>query len=697
MKKIQFLFGIHNHQPVGNFDHVFEEAFQKSYLPFVEVLEKHPQIAMALHFSGCLIEWLGEHHPEYLDRIATLVRRGNIEILAAGFYEPILAIIPDHDKLGQIAKLRNYIKKRFDYEARGAWLTERVWEPHLAKPIHQAGIDYITVDDYHFLASGKELKDLNGYFNTDEQGHTVGVFPISQRLRYAMPFKDPEATIEILREYASEDGNNVVVMADDGEKFGLWPGTYDSCYGNGQWLERFFTALEANRDWISTTTFKDYYTQNPPRGLVFLPTVSYFEMSEWTLPAEQGEIFDGLVHRFGDNGTMEKIRPFLRGGTWRNFQSLYVESNWMQKRMTDVSYRLNGAAEEGHINGTDLVNTRDDLWRSQCNCAYWHGVFGGLYLPHLRHAIYTHLNAAETALDAIIGPDDRPHDIDRDGALEYSLHSDTLKVIASTAGGAIKELDLLPQRFNLLNTMRRYRESYHAKVNSAITSRSATGSIHDHVAAKESGLEKYLQYDSFPRRMLQDHFLPSELSLAEVKNNTFEQGDLIGKNYHAVFNGALQLTGRGRAFGQPVTIGKNLLLKDNQLITDIEISNSGQSPISGAYACEFNFSLLGGHSPDRFYEFDGKKPGAPDLDSEHQLPMVKSVAITNEWDRFKVELGITGSNGVWCFPIETVSMSEAGFERVYQSSAVLPYWNLSLAPGAKFQTRLTLTIHSLTK
>ena len=52
MKKINIAFGIHNHQPVGNFDFVFEEAYNKSYLPFLELLEKHPRIRMAQHLNA---------------------------------------------------------------------------------------------------------------------------------------------------------------------------------------------------------------------------------------------------------------------------------------------------------------------------------------------------------------------------------------------------------------------------------------------------------------------------------------------------------------------------------------------------------------------------------------------------------------------------------------------------------------------
>ncbi|NHZ86689.1 MAG: hypothetical protein GWP19_12555, partial [Planctomycetia bacterium] len=244
MKKVQFIFGIHLHQPVGNFDWVFEDAFQKSYKPFIDVLKRYPSIALVIHISGSLLEWLEENHPEYLDDLATLIAKRNIEVLSAGFYEPILAVIPDHDKIGQIKKLNKYIKNRFSYNAKGMWLTERVWEPHLAKQINKAGIDYIAVDDFHFLSAGKQSNDLDGYFTTDEQNARLSIFPISQKLRYAIPFQEPSVTIDYLKSMSSVKGNRVIVMTDDAEKFGIWPGTYENCFGKNQWLDRFFHTLE---------------------------------------------------------------------------------------------------------------------------------------------------------------------------------------------------------------------------------------------------------------------------------------------------------------------------------------------------------------------------------------------------------------------------------------------------------------------
>jgi len=69
---------IHAHQPVGNFDSVFERTYRQSYLPFVECLARHPGVRIGLHYSGPLLEWLSAAHPEYFAQLADLAARGQI-------------------------------------------------------------------------------------------------------------------------------------------------------------------------------------------------------------------------------------------------------------------------------------------------------------------------------------------------------------------------------------------------------------------------------------------------------------------------------------------------------------------------------------------------------------------------------------------------------------------------------------------
>jgi alpha-amylase/alpha-mannosidase (GH57 family) len=689
MKKVQFIFGIHNHQPVGNFDNVFHDACDRSYLPFLQVLEKYPEISMAFHFSGSLIEWLEEHRPEVLNLFKKLVDRGNIEVLGSGFYEPILAMIPEADRVGQISKMNDWALDRLNYEIKGNWLTERVWEPHLAHSLNQAGIDYMVVDDYHFLTTGADPQKLNGYYFTEQEGKVLGVFPISQKMRYAMPFEDPQVAIDILKSYASDDGENLVVMADDGEKFGIWPGTWETVYGQ-KWLERFFSLLSENSDSIITTTFKKYYSNHRPKDLVYIPTSSYFEMSQWTLRTDLGKQMDHFIHDLENQGKGEESRPFISGGMWRNFFTKYPESNWMQKRVQFLSLNLSQLESKGGI----PLQLRDDLYRAQCNCAYWHGVFGGLYLPHLRHAIFEHLLKAEERFLASGGSFPGLVDLDSDGVEEYRLRSDNVQLFISADTGQIREIDWLPSFFNVTNYLQRYSEHYHEKLALASNDPNASGSIHDIVLTKEEGLQDKLFVDTYKRHGLIDHIFDTH----QTQKHYYRAA--LHENYSRVSSSVkqseagVQINTSGFVDQSEITIEKKLELHHNDLSISISIHNQGKKNINQLYGLELNFGLLGGNSPDRYYLVNNKNCGS--LNSHGDEADVQTLALVNEWDNFKINLNFSKKCQLWRAPIETISMSEAGFERVYQASAVLPHWKLNLSPGESLELEILLSINKFT-
>ncbi len=212
MKKINLGLGLHFHQPVDNFDHVFKEAYDKSYRPFIDVLERYPNIKLTLHYSGSLLEWIETNRPELLKRIAHLVAKGQVEMMTGGFYEPILSVIPRKDGIGQISMLTEYIKNKFHTEPEGMWLTERIWEPHLPGILNEAGVKYLIIDDTHFRYAGLLEHQLYGYYSTEDLGKIVYLFPSSERLRYTIPFREPHETIEYLRSIATEEGERILVM-----------------------------------------------------------------------------------------------------------------------------------------------------------------------------------------------------------------------------------------------------------------------------------------------------------------------------------------------------------------------------------------------------------------------------------------------------------------------------------------------------
>jgi alpha-amylase len=349
---------LHNHQPVGNFDGVFEQAYQDSYLPFLDLFESYPaDLRLSLHTSGPLMEWLDERHPDYVDRLARLVASGRLEIIGGPFYEPILTMIPPRDRIGQIESYTAWLESRLGAHVQGMWMPERVWEQSLTADLVAAGMKYTVLDDFHFKNAGLTEDELHGYYLTEDDGRLLAVFPGSEPLRYFIPFQDPQQSIDHLRGIADRFPNAVVVFGDDGEKFGTWPDTKKHVYEDG-WLRQFFDALLANRQWLKLTTLAEAAENVPPAGKIYLPDGSYREMTEWALPVGQQLEYDSVVHELAHDPRWPRIKRFVRGGFWRNFKVKYPEANEMYARMMLASKRLAQAQAQAGGDGELLRHAR---------------------------------------------------------------------------------------------------------------------------------------------------------------------------------------------------------------------------------------------------------------------------------------------------------------------------------------------------
>src|SRR5439155_23654514 len=225
MRPLTLTLIVHDHQPVGNFDGVFQQAYDDAYAPFLAFLEGRPAFRLALHHSGPLLQWLALHQADYLRRLRVLVERGQVELWGGGFFEPILPAIPEGDRRAQMRAMADWLELELGRRPRGLWLAERVWEPGLASSLVAAEAQYTAVDDAHFVAAGFERDALWGYYLTEDQGRSLAVFPIHRELRYLVPFGEPAQTVELLRRVAEGGEGGIAVLGDHGEKVGGWPGT----------------------------------------------------------------------------------------------------------------------------------------------------------------------------------------------------------------------------------------------------------------------------------------------------------------------------------------------------------------------------------------------------------------------------------------------------------------------------------------
>ena len=667
------LMAVHCHQPVGNFGFVLDAAYERAYQPFLEVLERHPHVRLSLHYSGCLLEWLMAKRPVFLRRLRALAARGQIELLASGYYEPILPLIPEADRQRQIAKMRAVLRRQCGVNARGLWLAERVWEPDLPLTLERAGIRYTILDANQFAAATpwlpSELQvregpfwDLLGSYMSEYAGASVRLFPASKRLRYWLPFQPVEQTMAFLKTLQRR-APAVITFADDGEKFGLWPSTHRWVYEEG-WLEQFFTAVERERDWLATGTFHDTVTQEHPNGRVALPCGSYEEMLEWS------------------------------GGYFRNFFTKYPEANAMLQKMLRISRTLASvrSGSDARVRPQALRQAEEALSIAQCNCAYWHGVFGGLYLSHLRRAVYAHLIAAEGSLQRLTraGPSLETTDLDGDGRKEVQARTPAMAVIVDPdEGGTLTEWSVTASRLNLLDTLSRRPEPYHEKVAPPPVCRpegpngpppaDRTGggagsplSIHDLVGVKEDNLASRLIYDTHRRSGFLDYGLEGLPTLSEVVQGTWRERQRWAGGAFRVES----LIVPTRAIASPVGVvmarsqDQGMIRKAVRvhratavLECDVELRDL-TVPVVGV---EFNLSLR----DPRYVQETGQEAEA------------RAFHVEEPGTGIVLDLAMDPPALVMHAPIETVSESEEGLERTYQGLCVLCLWSLPLPRASR--------------
>ena len=622
---IRFAFYIHNHQPAGNFDDVYEYAYKHSYLPLLKTLMNHKTIKFGIHNSGTLLEWISKNHPEFLEILRDVVKTGQAEILSSAYAEPILTLIPQRDAIDQIKYFNDYLFRQFDRQPKGLWLTERIWEPRLIPVLLDAGIEYILLDDTHFLYAGVENKDLYSYYITEEDGRILKIFPISMKLRYLIPFHTIPETINFMKKEEKINDNCLRTLGDDGEKFGLWPGTYDWVHKKG-WLDEFLTRLE-KEEWIKTVLLHEV-AEEPPAGRIYLPTSSYEEMGEWVLPAQRSVEYSELKKNID-----KKYYYLIHGGYFKNFLRKYPEVNLMHKRMLYVSKNI-----------TDSLDAKLSLWRGQCSCAYWHGIFGGLYLPHLRDAVYRNLIEAE---NSEIKKECKIIDFDADGKKEIIYSNEDFFIVLKPDTGSFIEIDDRKKKLNILNYLGRRPERYHQKLPSK-TNDNRLKSIHDSFQSKEKNLKAYLVYDSYNRSFGCDRILDRIPSIEDFyigrdigRIINYAKYDILDKKKFVV-----------KFFGE---IEKLIEFLDKRTI---QLKYDGTASLFGV---EFSLGIFSNK-----LNLNGEKS------LKEKISLDKISEFTIEASNFSpIRFSAKQDFNLLTYPIETVSSSEAGFERNFQGVGIL--------------------------
>ncbi len=680
MDMLRFVLVFHDHQPVGNDPRIIEEVARASYRPLLAVLDAAPWLRHALHISGPLLAWMEAFDHAYLDRLGTMVARGQVELLTGGLTEPILASIPGPDRVAQVAALSDKIERRFGRRPQGLWLTERAWESEILPDLAAAGVRYVFMDDQAFIAAGMSPEDLTAHFLTEAGGHRLAVFPLDRRLRALVPWAPPQETEAYLAARAAA-GQRVAVFGDDGEKFGAWPDTHAKVYEGG-WLRDFLAGLQRLADRVRISLPSEVMAETPAAGLCYLPTSSYNELEDWALPPARAAELGALKARLGPEA--ERFSPFLRGSHWKHFLVRYAEANRAHKKMLALRALLTRRRR------ADAV--WQDLYAAQCNDAYWHGWFGGVYLPLLRHVTWMHLARVERALRRREALQVEQVDLDLDGRPEVWIHSAAVSALLQAHhGGTLVEWTDLRREVNLLNVLTRRPEWYHARLQGPDPAQLLPGPDGQPPDAREG-----LAYDPWDRVSFRDRFLDAPPSAEALACRALaERGDFANLPYDC------ELLPAGAALSRRGTVGTaagshRVLLRKSyvftargQLRVTYRLSMDEGDGGDAWFATELNLflpALVDRHGTVRI----GRRsvdPARPANGSGSRVTLREGTAGGRA-------LGLACSQPaeVALCPIRTLSQSERGFELTCQGHGLILAWPLVLRPGGAWSVEITAAV-----
>jgi 4-alpha-glucanotransferase len=635
---------VHFHQPVGNLDSVVENATARCYRPFLELLDRYEELPMTLHYSGCLLEWMEANAPDVTLLLRRLVERGQVELMTGGFYEPILAALPEVDQAGQIEMLTTHLRNHYAAEPQGLWLSERVWEQDVVPAMTETGVRYTVVDDTMFHGVGITDAQLTGPFVTEHEGRPLLVYAGDRRLRYLIPYKRIERVTDYIR--AGED-ERLFVYADDGEKFGEWPDTHERVYEK-KWLARFFEELLAQREWLTLVRLGDHSRTARPQGSVYLPSSSYDEMMTWALPAD-ARLRLGRLRRNLQTDDPEGALPFLKGAPWRSFLAKYPEVNQLQKRMLHVSRQVHDAG------GPDQAMR--ELYRAQCNCAYWHGSFGGVYLGFMRSALWHHLMRAEGMVrGAVSAPVVQKVDINADYMDEIVINAPWgAAVVAPHLGGSLIELDDWRVGGNLLAVVARHREAYHVEDENP-----PEDDDEEEMQASQARGEvdrDALVFDDYGRGALVD-FVDGN-RLAGPYDYSVDDGGIV----------TLWTATRG------IKVAKQLTADAEELVATYTITNLSGRPFQGSFATETSVLPLN----------LGREVEEALVESDHN-----SFRVSQPEAELGLEVGFNRAAEVTGETIVTASATLEGLKPLRQGVAVTTRWDLDLPVHESFNLELRL-------
>lgn len=635
-----FIFILHFHQPHGQLKYINERIFENSYKMLLEVFKEFSDLKFTVHISGPLLLYLRDTHPYWLEEMLKLGDIGTIEFMGGTISEAVLPLVPNDLRLLHITRYIELFESISGFKPRGFWLPERVWEPWLPEVLAKAGLEYVVIDDATLRKTGFSAEKTKYAWITEESGYSVKVLFIDEKLRYILPWDHPDKVISYMAEF-SGDPSSVLLWGSDAEKFGEW---WDK-ESSKRWLMDFLNKLRFEKRVVMVHP-SEYLREHSVKGYIYLDTGSYDKMLEWS------------------------------GGFFRNFLVKYAESNNMHKKALWVKNKLLKA----QVKPEDIPL---DYFMAYCNDAYWHGLFGGIYLAHLRQAVYESLIKSEKVSEDAINYFEASNirrilaDFDYDGNEELIIETPDFNMyINPRDGGTLFEFDIKKPglEHNVQDTMTRYREPYLEGTN--------------------------FNPDWYRRTSLRVHIWGHESTLHDWMFNTpfKDMSDLALSKYNIAFSDdprVFYLRTIGAVYyhgvkASSVFVEKRIELKDKGYVARYIVKNLSEAPARGKIGIEYHLAWKIDRSQERkpWYSVNGKN-----FDIDYWLSEKLDKLTLHSGIYPDITLKTSRSIETWIAKLSSYARTEKGLKEIPQGLGVMFVENIELRQGEAFELEVEHSIN----
>jgi hypothetical protein len=332
----------------------------------------------------------------------------------------------------------------------------------------------------------------------------------------------------------------------------------------------------------------------------------------------------------------------------------------MHKRMLSLSQRLHALPQA--LQTAEMLNA---LYEAQANDAYWHGLFGGLYLPHLRRAIYNAIVRLEALLDEVAPRQPKSAvDLDLDGDEEVFLQNGVLQAVLRQDGSAaVCEFDAYRLNHNFADTLSMPHEHYHRKLHALPGSQQQSAGIanpHERFSMKHEITLEDMKIDEHQKLMFLDQWLSDEAETRPCYGAVAQTGMTHGVAFEAALSGG--------------KVRKSIVLDNTRLYVAYRFEGIND----GVFRVTLNLAMPSCDGPaGRFRVGEEIRGGFGQL---LQLAVMQNIVLEDAVLGGKLSISVNHPVSLHSQPCFSVSQSEAGFEKIMQAVVLTFEWVLTEHP-----------------